>query len=424
MKVKAIVLAGGRGTRLAPLTLKRAKPAVPFAGKYRIIDFTLSNCVNSNIFDILIITQYRPHSLNEHIRNGRPWDLDRGFTGGVHLLHPFQGLKEKDWYAGTADAVLQNLNFVRHGVPDLVLVVSGDHVYKMDYTKLIRFHQSHGADATVCTVHVPLDQANRFGILEVGEEQRIEAFIEKPEDPRSTLASMGVYLFNYKALERALIDDGDRRDSSHDFGRDLIPHMLRGGTDIRAFPFSGYWVDVGMVDTYWQAQMDLLRRPPAMDLNDRNWVIHTRSEERPPTRIARGAEVANSLIANGVVISKDAIVEDSIFSPGVFVGPGARIRQSVLLSDAHIGAESVVDRCIIDKIVATGERSTIGRIEEGDGLGITCIGKSTHLPQNLVVGRGARIGTDLTPEDFAVFESGTVPDHARVGFEPGRSKLY
>ncbi|MEP6985200.1 MAG: sugar phosphate nucleotidyltransferase, partial [Chloroflexota bacterium] len=282
MKIKAVILAGGEGTRLYTLTAKRAKPAVPFAGKYRIIDFTLSNCVNSNIFDVLVLTQYRPHSLNDHIGRGRPWDLDRSFTGGVQILQPYKGRNDTDWYAGTADAVAQNISFVRRGRPDYVLILSGDHIYEMDYDVLLQFHREKKADATICTIRVPMDEASRYGILDVDDQYRVTDFLEKPANPPNNLASMGVYVFNTSALEQLLADDAAKSNSNHDFGRDIIPRMINAGQNVFAYPYGGYWIDVGTIDAFWEAHMDLLGKPPSLNLNDRSWIIHTRSEERPP----------------------------------------------------------------------------------------------------------------------------------------------
>ncbi|MCL4255356.1 MAG: NTP transferase domain-containing protein, partial [Anaerolineae bacterium] len=284
-----MILAGGEGTRLATLTAKRAKPAVPFGGKYRIIDFTLSNCVNSGIFDVLILTQYRPHSLIDHIARGRPWDLDRTFTGGVQILQPYKGYFDTDWYAGTADAVSQNMNFVRQGRPEYVLILSGDHIYQMDYDVLVQFHREKGADCTVCTMRVPLDEASRFGILATDENYRVTDFVEKPKDPPGNLASMGVYVFNYSVLEDLLEKDRQDTTSSHDFGKSIVPYMVENDMNVFAYPYGGYWIDVGTIDAYWDAHMDLLQSPPSMNLNDRTWVIHTKSEERPPVRIQNNA---------------------------------------------------------------------------------------------------------------------------------------
>lgn len=418
MKVKAIILAGGEGTRLAALTIKRAKPAVPFAGKYRIIDFTLSNCVNSNIFDVLILTQYRPHSLNDHIGKGRPWDLDRTFTGGVQLLQPFKGSFDTDWYAGTADAVAQNVNFVRQGRPDYVLILSGDHIYEMDYDVLIQFHREKKADLTVCTIRVPMDEASRFGILDVDEDYRVRDFVEKPANPPGNLASMGVYVFNYPILEQLLREDQTNKKSHHDFGKDILPSMVNAQLNVFAYPYGGYWIDVGTLDAYWEAHMDLLESPPSLNLNDRTWVIHTRSEERPPVRINSGAVIRNSLITDGSTICEGAVVERSVLSPGVYVGPNAVVRDSIILNDAYIEAGAVVERCIVDKIAVIGQGAHVGSIADVGDLGITCIGKNTHVPAGYTVGRNVVLGTDLRIEDFSKFEGKIVPNGTQLGYSP------
>jgi glucose-1-phosphate adenylyltransferase len=416
VKVKAVILAGGEGTRLAILTTKRAKPAVPFAGKYRIIDFTLSNCVNSNIFDVIVLTQYRPHSLNEHIARGRPWDLDRSFTGGVQMLQPYKGSFDTDWYAGTADAVTQNLNFVRHGRPDYVLILSGDHIYQMDYDVLIQFHREKKADATVCTIRVPMDEASRFGIIDVDDDYCVTDFVEKPAKPPGNLASMGVYVFNYSVLEQMLKEDAARKDSNHDFGRDILPSMIKKQMPVYAYPYGGYWIDVGTIDAYWEAHMDLLATPPAMNLNDRTWVIHTRSEERPPVRVHSGAVIRNSLITDGSTVAEGAIVERSVLSPGVYVGPNAVIRESVILNDAYIEAGAVVERCIVDKIAVIGHNAQVGSIQDVGEWGITCVGKNTHIPAGYTIGRNVILGTDLRVEDFAKFENKVIPNGTRVKY--------
>jgi glucose-1-phosphate adenylyltransferase len=422
MKVKAVILAGGEGTRLATLTTKRAKPAVPFAGKYRIIDFTLSNCVNSGIFDVLILTQYRPHSLNDHIGRGRPWDLDRSFTGGVQILQPYKGRFDTDWYSGTADAVAQNLNFVRRGRPDYVLILSGDHIYEMDYDVLIQFHVEKKADVTVCTIRVPMDEASRYGIVDVDDEFRVREFLEKPADPPGNLASMGVYVFTYSVLERMLRDDKGIEESQHDFGRNIIPQMIDDKMNVFAYPYGGYWIDVGTVDAYWEAHMDLLASPPSLNLNDRTWIIHTVSEERPPVHIHSGATVKNSLITDGAVICEGALVERSVLSPGVFVGPNAVVRESVILTDAYIEANAVVERCILDKIVVVGHNAHVGDISDVGDLGITCVGKNTHIPAGYTVGRGVILGTDLRIEDFEQYKDKTVPNGSKVGYNKKKQK--
>lgn len=410
MKVKAIILAGGEGTRLETLTKKRAKPAVPFGGKYRIIDFTLSNCVNSNIFDVLILTQYRPHSLMDHIGKGRPWDLDRSFTGGVQILQPYKGQYDTDWYAGTADAVSQNMNFVRHGRPEYVLVLSGDHIYEMDYDVLIQFHRENQAEVTVCTIRVPIEEANRFGILDVDENYRVKDFVEKPANPPGNLASMGVYVFNYAALEHYIALDQQNPDSPKDFGRSIVPMMVADGRPVFAYPYGGYWIDVGTVEAYWEAHMDLLAQPPSLNLNDRTWIIHTRSEERPPVRVQATAQIKGSLITDGAVIADGAVVENSVLSPGVYVGPGAVVRDSVVLNDAYIEAGATVDRCIVDKIAVIGSQARVG-----DGAaGITCVGKNTHVPSGYVIGGGCILDVDLNAGHFEPFANKTVPDGTRL----------
>ncbi|MEO8610405.1 MAG: glucose-1-phosphate adenylyltransferase [Chloroflexota bacterium] len=418
MKIKAVILAGGEGTRLATLTAKRAKPAVPFAGKYRIIDFTLSNCVNSNIFDVLILTQYRPHSLNDHIGRGRPWDLDRSFTGGVQILQPYKGRNDTDWYAGTADAVAQNLSFVRRGRPDYVLILSGDHIYEMDYDVLLQFHRDKKADATVCTIRVPLDEASRYGILDVDDDYRVREFIEKPANPPGNLASMGVYIFSYAVLEQLLQEDMKRKSSAHDFGKDIIPRMIIENMRVFAYPYGGYWIDVGTIDAYWEAHMDLIGSPPSLNLNDRTWVIHTLSEERPPVHIQTGATVKNSLITDGSVVSDGALIENSILSPGVYVGPNAVVRDSIVLTDTYIEAGAVVERCILDKIVVIGHNARVGKIQDVGDLAITCVGKNTHVPAGYTVGAGSILGTDLRLENFSTFSNKTVPPGTHVGYNP------
>lgn len=417
MRIKAVILAGGEGTRLGILTAKRAKPAVPFAGKYRIIDFTLSNCVNSNIFDVLILTQYRPHSLNDHIGRGRPWDLDRSFTGGVQILQPYKGRLDTDWYAGTADAVTQNLSFVRHGRPDYVIILSGDHIYEMDYDVMLQFHRDKKADATVCTIRVPLDEASRYGILDVDDDYSVREFVEKPAHPPGTLASMGVYIFNYAVLEEMLKEDQNLKGSSHDFGKDIIPSMISKGMKVFAYPYGGYWIDVGTVDAYWEAHMDLLQTPPSMNLNDRTWVIHTRSEERPPVHIHSGATVRDSLITDGAVIAAGAVVERSILSPGVYVGPNAVVRESIVLTDSYIEAGAVVERCILDKIVVVGHNARVGSIQDMGDLGITSIGKNTHIPAGYSVGHSVMLGTDLRMDSFEAFKDRIIPNGTVIGYK-------
>jgi glucose-1-phosphate adenylyltransferase len=402
VSTRAVILAGGEGQRLGVLTDRRAKPAVPFAGKYRIIDFTLSNCVNSGIFDIMILTQYRPHSLIEHIGAGRPWDLDRGFTGGVHIYQPYRGRLDTDWYRGTADAIYQNLSFVERGSPDRVLVLAGDHIYKMNYGSLISFHSRSEADVTIGTLNVSREEATRMGILAIDGESRVTQFVEKPSDPPGTLASMGIYVFELNTLAQMLTEDAKRRDSSHDFGKDIIPRMVTSGRRVIAYPFESYWVDVGTVEAYWQTHMDLLKHPPRLNLNDRTWVVHTKSEERPPVTIQEGAIVKDSMITDGCVISPGARIERSVLSAGVWVGADAVVRDSVVLTDAVIGEGARVDCAIVDKAVNIGKRARVGqRSRPGKNPGITTVGKNAQIPERITVRRGAIIDVDATPEYFS-----------------------
>jgi glucose-1-phosphate adenylyltransferase len=395
MKIRAVILAGGEGSRLGVLTAKRAKPAVPFGGKYRIIDFTLSNCVNSGIFDVMILTQYRPHSLNEHIGLGRPWDLDRGFTGGVQIYQPYRGRADTDWYRGTADAIRQNIGFVKRGNPDLILVLSGDHIYQMNYDSLIAFHAQREADLTIASLTVSREEARRMGVLATDADDRVIRFFEKPEEPPETRASMGIYVFGLATLERVLAEDGRRRDSSHDFGKDVVPRMVKEGAWVCAFPYLGFWVDVGTIEAYWRTHMDLLRNPTPLDLNSRSWIIHTRSEERPPVRIEKGAVIEDSLITDGCVIGPRARIERCVLSPGVHVEPGAVLRESVILTDTVVGAGARIERAIVDKSVAVGKGSILGALQSSGGsLAITTVGKGARIPPGARVEPGAVIEAD------------------------------
>jgi glucose-1-phosphate adenylyltransferase len=399
-----MILAGGRGSRLTVLANKRAKPAVPFAGKYRIIDFPLSNCTNSGITTVGVVTQYRPRSLQDHIRNGAPWDLDR-MNGGVWMLQPYQRGQEGDWYEGTADAIYQNMDFLRNTRPDYVLITGGDHVYKMDYSVFAQFHQERQADVTVATLKVTLEDASRFGILQTDANYRVTAFDEKPKNPKGTLASMGIYVFNYDTLVQVLNEDAKNTESSHDFGKDIIPKMLANNYRVFAYPYSDYWVDVGTVQSYWEAHMDLLADTPPLDLLDRKWIIHTRSEERPPVNIRTGAVVNHSLITDGCII--EGSVEYSVLSPGVKVGRGAVVRYSIIMGDAVIEPGAMVDRCIIDKNVIVGRGASLGygtdytpNNELGMTTGISVVGKGTIIPPNTKVGRNVVVGSDLSESVF------------------------
>jgi glucose-1-phosphate adenylyltransferase len=400
MKTRAIILAGGEGSRLGVLTEKRTKPAVPFAGKYRIIDFALSNCVNSGIFDVMVLAQYRPQSLIEHIGAGAPWDLNRDFTGGIKILTPYKARFGSDWYLGNADAVQQNFSFVKRDEPELVLILSGDHIYAMDYDTMISFHRDHQADVTVATIGVPIEEASRFGILETNKTYQVKSFVEKPEEPKSNLVSMGVYLFNLEKLGRALWEDHANKKSSHDFGKDIIPKLVKSDARVFAFPYSGYWMDVGTVNSYWQSHMDLLSPNPPLKLYDRRWVIHTRTEERPPVRFPDQAHVYASMITDGCFIEAGARVESSVLSPGVIVRAGAVVRESIILTDCVIESGAVLERAILDKRVQVGQNVRIGGGIHSSEICLTLVGKHAILPPGLVVEPGAEIGTGVVPTDF------------------------
>jgi glucose-1-phosphate adenylyltransferase len=399
--VLTLILAGGEGERLSILSQVRAKPGVPFGGKYRIIDFALSNAVNSGLTDVGILTQYAPRSLIDHIGVGRPWDLDRS-RGGVALLQPFIGRgRARDWYGGTADAVLQNLEFIRDRNPELVLVLAGDHVYKMDYRPFIDAHRAKRAEVTCAVRTVPIEEAHRFGILSVDAEGRVTDFVEKPADPPSNLVSMGVYVFDWPLLGELLTSERP------DFGRDLLPWMVAEGRGVFAYEFAGYWQDVGTVDSYWRTSLDLLSDDPGIELNDLGWLVYTKSEERPPARIGPDAAVTRSMISHGCVI--DGTVEHSVLSPGVRVANGAIVRDSIVMFDATIGAGARLDRAIVDKEAWIGAQAVVG---SGDELvpnhdeperlttGITLVGKRATVPDGVRIGRNCRIDPGADASDF------------------------
>lgn len=400
MKTRAVILAGGEGSRLSVLTAKRTKPAVPFAGKYRMIDFPLSNCVNSGIFDVMILAQYRPQSLIEHVGSGAPWDLNRDFTGGVKILTPYKARNDSDWYAGTADAVQQNFTFLKHGSPDFVLVLSGDHIYTMDYDPLISFHIDQEADLTMGVIKVPMEEASRFGILATDNKYRVTSFVEKPANPPSNLANMGVYLFNRELLDRILWEDRMDESSSHDFGKDVIPKLLKSNARIFAYPYTGYWMDVGTIQSYWQSHLDLLSPSPSLKLYDRSWVIYTRTEERPPVRLPAKANIFASMICNGSFVEENAHVESSVLSPGVIVRPGAVVRESVILTDTIIESGAVVERAVIDKRTVIGRNARVGWGVADQNIKIAVVGKGSVVPEGFVVEPEGTVGTDVIASDY------------------------
>lgn len=400
MRTRAVILAGGEGSRLGVLTAKRAKPAVPFAGKYRIIDFPLSNCVNSGIVDLMVLAQYRPQSLIEHIGSGAPWDLNRDFTGGVKLLTPFKARHDSDWFVGTADAVQQNFSFIKRDLPELVLILSGDHIYTMDYEPMVSFHLDQHADLTMGMIQVPLEEASRFGILETDNKYRVTSFLEKPPEPHSNIANMGVYLFRREVLDEALWEDHLNPESSHDFGKDIIPRLITSDARVFAFPYTGYWMDVGTIQSYWQAHMDMLSPAPKLKLYSRSWIIHTRTEERPPARLPASAHVYASMVCDGCYIGVDSRVESSVLSPGVVIRPGAVVRESIICTDTVIESGAVIERAVIDKRCHIGENARVGWGVADANIRLALVGKNSTVPAGCVVEPEAQIGTDVIEADF------------------------
>ena len=363
-KMIAMLLAGGQGSRLGVLTKSMAKPAVPFGGKYRIIDFPLSNCVNSDIDTVGVLTQYEPLALNSYLGSGQPWDLDR-MNGGVFVLPPYVSGSEGQWYSGTANAVYQNLPFIDQFDPEYVLILSGDHIYKMDYAKMLRFHVEKNADATIAVLTVPMDEASRFGIMNTDEYARITEFEEKPKQPKSNKASMGIYIFNWRILRPYLVNDDKDKSSSHDFGMNIIPDLLRAGANLYAYDFKGYWKDVGTLKSLWEANMDLLGQRPEFRLADKDWRIYSKSPAMPPHYLGELADVTDSIVSEGCVVYGN--VKHSVLFTGVHVAKGAYIRDSIVMPGAVIGENAIINKAII-----------------GEGA---------------VISPGAVIGSDPTPED-------------------------
>ena len=397
METLALILAGGRGSRLDILSEKRSKPAVPFGGKFRIIDFALSNCTNSGIFQIGILTQYLPLSLNEHIGVGKPWDLDRR-DSFVTLLQP-----NNSWYMGTADAVRKNIEFVKRYASKYVLILSGDHVYKMDYSKMIEAHKVHGAELTIATKVIPIEEASRFGILETDENYKVEKFVEKPKEPKSNLASMGIYVFSTDALIKQIESYPDIEDL--DFGRDIIPNMIKD-EKVYAYPFKDYWMDVGTYDSYVETNLEFCHDAP-LDLYDTSWKIYTKSEDLPPAKIGSNARLKTSLISNGCQIEGEVI--ESVLSPGVKVGAGSSVRNSIIFNDVVIGENCKIENTIIDKETIIGNNCIIGTgdasIPNQDNpsllsSGINVIGKHLVIPEDVIIERNVRILSHSKGKEF------------------------
>ena len=383
----AMLLAGGQGSRLYALTQKTAKPAVLFGGKYRIIDFPLSNCVNSGIDTVGVLTQYQPLVLNDYIGNGLPWDLDRN-SGGVKILPPYQGQSSADWYTGTANAIYQNLAFINRYDPEYVLILSGDHIYKMDYAKMLKYHKAQNADCTIAVIDVPIEEASRFGIMSTNEDGSIYKFSEKPKNPDSTKASMGIYIFNRKTLEKYLIADEADPNSSKDFGKNIIPTMLAAGERMFAYSFDGYWKDVGTISSLWEANMDMLGNRPTLSLRDEKWRIYSRHEASAPQYIGTDATVENSAVTEGCEIY--GTVRNSVLGIGVTVGEGAIVENSVIMSGAVIEAGATVQYAILDENVTIGAGAKIGASDAGSAS-IAVVGAGIAIPSDAVIEAGAMI---------------------------------
>ncbi|MBR5278061.1 MAG: glucose-1-phosphate adenylyltransferase [Clostridia bacterium] len=377
----AMLLAGGQGSRLHLLTQRIAKPAVPFGGKYRIIDFPLSNCINSGIDTVGVLTQYQPLALNEYIGNGQPWDMDRTY-GGVMTLPPYQGQQRADWYKGTANAIYQNLQFIDRYDPEYVVILSGDHIYKMDYAEMIEAHKKTGAACTIAVFDVPLEEASRFGIMTTDESMRITEFAEKPKEPKSTKASMGVYVFSRDKLAAYLEADEKTENSSNDFGKNIIPAMLNAGEKLYAFRFEGYWKDVGTIDSLWESNMDLLGERPVLNLKDREWRILSRNDAMPPHYVGQGAVINNSIVTEGCEIYGTVI--NSVLSAGVIVEAGAVVRDSVILGNVTVKADATVDYSVIDSDTVIGKGASVGK-EMASSKGITLLGGSLNVPDGVSV---------------------------------------
>ncbi|MBF0708598.1 MULTISPECIES: glucose-1-phosphate adenylyltransferase [Bacillales] len=353
----AMLLAGGQGTRLGKLTTRLAKPAVPFGGKYRIIDFTLSNCSNSGIDTVGVLTQYQPYILNSYIGIGSSWDLDRK-NGGVSVLPPYMGQKGGEWYRGTANAIYQNMYYIKQYDPEYVLVISGDHIYKMDYSEMLDYHEQRNADATIAVLEVPWHEASRFGIMNTDDEDRIVEFQEKPAEPKTNLASMGIYIFNWKALEKYLTEDEQKSDSSNDFGKDIIPAMIEDEKNVFAYSFNGYWKDVGTLQSLWEANMDLLDDDPSLILNDPAWKIYSVNPNQPPQYIAPQAKVTRSLVNEGCVVYGE--VYRSVLFYGVHVGLGSTIKNSIIMPNVKIGANVTIENAIVESGTVVEDGMTLG----------------------------------------------------------------
>ncbi len=389
----AMLLAGGQGTRLGVLTQAVAKPAVPFGGKYRIIDFPISNTINSGIDTIGVLTQYQPFELNQYIGNGQPWDLDR-LNGGAFVLPPYQKGKSGEWYKGTANAIYQNIDFIDRYNPEYVLILSGDHIYKMDYSEMLDSHKKNNADCTIAVLNVSIEEASRFGIMNTNENNEIYEFEEKPKHPKSTKASMGIYIFTWSKLRDYLIRDEENKDSSNDFGKNIIPMMLKDGQRLFAYEFSGYWKDVGTISSLWEANMDVLHpEVSGLTLNDRKWKIYARNTAEPPHYIGENAVISNSIVSEGCNI--DGKITNSVIYHGATVEQGAEIKDSIIMPGTKVGANSRICHAIVGWNAAIGENCVIGAPQKapvGGEWKIAVVAPEIELERNSVVKEGEMKG--------------------------------
>ena len=395
----AMLLAGGQGSRLGILTKNIAKPAVPYGGKYRIIDFPLSNCVNSGIHTVGVLTQYQPLVLNDYIGNGQPWDLDRA-DGGVHILSPYQQIKGTEWYKGTANSIYQNIKFIERYDPEYVLILSGDHIYKMDYSKMLDYHKQNRADCTIAMIEVPWEEASRFGLMIVNDDGSISEFEEKPANPRSNKASMGIYIFNWKKLRQYLIDDEANENSGNDFGHDVIPAMHQAGERMFAYQFDGYWKDVGTIDSLWDSNLDLLNPKVDLDLDDDSWKIYSRSPVAPPHYVGENAKIENSMITEGCEI--DGSIDFSVLFANVKVEEGANVKYSIIMPGTVIKKGATVQYSIVAENTVIEEGATVGRspeeMENIEDWGVAVIGNGIKIGKDVKVAPKAMVDTDMGGE--------------------------
>lgn len=400
----AMLLAGGQGSRLGVLTTNKAKPAVPFGGKYRIIDFPMSNCINSGVDTVGVLTQYMPLELNQHIGIGTPWDLDRR-SGGVTVLAPHLKSEDGNWYRGTADAIFQNIDFIEKYNPEYVLILSGDHIYKMDYSQMLAFHKENKADISVAALTVPLEEASRFGLMNVNHHNRIYEFEEKPPEPKSNLANMGIYIFNWDVLRDALERDNKIHDNS-DFGMHILPMLLTEGRRMYAYPFTGYWKDVGTIDSYWAANMDLIKTLPDFNLYEDFHKIYTDSDHQPPMYSGENSEIRGSIVSEGCEILGK--VYNSVIGINVIVEEGAVVKDSIIMADCYIGGGAYIEHAIIDNtstisdgvVIGTGENIPNEGAPHIYNTGITVIGENSVVPANVVVGKNCVITGTTYPGDY------------------------